>query len=236
VVAGGKATEAGKTSPTKKKREGEGLSRVHITFPCADIKLEGVWHFPEETGPFPAVIVCHPHPLYGGNMSSNVVFGICQALTQQSIAALRFNFRGVGKSGGEFGEGIAEQEDVKAALAFALSTPNIDHKKIGLAGYSFGTMVATPVAVQDERVKLLALVSPALTDSGWEQLKKYNKPKLFILGDNDFVIPEPQFWEKVKDIPEPKQCQIVAGADHFWAGFEAEVAQRVAKFFAEGFG
>jgi len=203
------------------------LSRVHITFPCADISLEGVWHFPEGTDPFPAVIVCHPHPLYGGNMSNNIVFAICQALAQQSIAALRFNFRGVRKSGGEFGEGIAEQEDVRAALALVSSTPNIDQKRIGLAGYSFGAMVATPVAVQDERVKLLALVSPALSDSGWEQLKGYTKPKFLIAGDNDFVIPEQQLWQQVKDIPEPKQCQIIPGADHFWAGFEEEVAQRV---------
>ena len=169
-------------------------------------------------------------------MSSNVVFAICQALAQQAIAALRFNFRGVGKSGGEFGGGIAEQEDVKAALALVLFSPNIDRKRIGLAGYSFGASVIVPVAVQDERVKLLALVSPALSDSGWEQLKGYNKPKFLIAGDNDSVIPEQQFWQNVKDIPEPKQCQIIAGADHFWAGFEAEVAQRVTKFFADGFG
>ena len=168
-------------------------------------------------------------------MSSNVVFAICQALAQQLIAALRFNFRGVGKSGGAFGGGIAEQEDVKAALAFVLSTPTIDQKRIGLAGYSFGAGVALPVAVQDERVKLLALVSPALLDSGWEQLKGYTKPKFIIMGDNDFVIPQQQFRQQVKDVPEPKQLQIIPGADHFWAGFEEEVAQKVTQFFVAGF-
>jgi len=211
------------------------LNRVHITFPVADISLEGVWHFPEGTGPFPAVIVCHPHPLYGGSMSSNVVFAICQALAQQSIAALRFNFRGVGRSGGEFGGGIAEQEDVRAALALVLSTPHIDHKRIGLAGYSFGASVALPVAVEDEHIKLLALVSPALLDSGREQLKGYAKPKFIIIGENDSVIPERQLQQLVEDIPEPKQCQIIAGTDHFWAGFEEEVAQRLTQFFADGF-
>jgi alpha/beta superfamily hydrolase len=194
-----------------------------------------MWHFPEGRGPFPAVIVCHPHPLYGGNMSSNVIFAICQALAQQSIAALRFNFRGVRKSGGVFGGGIAEQEDVRAALAFVSSTPTIDQKRIGLAGYSFGAGVALPVAVQDERVKLLALVSPALLDSGWEQLKRYTKPKFIIIGENDFAIPQQQLQQLVEDIPEPKQCQIIPGADHFWAGFEEEVAQKVTQFFAVGF-
>jgi alpha/beta superfamily hydrolase len=211
------------------------LNRVHITFPVADISLEGAWHFPDGTGPFPAVIVCHPHPLYGGDMSNNVVFAICQALAQQSIAALRFNFRGVRKSGGVFGGGIAEKEDVRAALVFVSSTPTIDRKRIGLAGYSFGASVALPVAVQDGRVSLLALVSPALLDSGWEQLKGYTKPKFLIMGDNDFVIPQQQFRQQVKDIPEPKQYQIISGADHFWGGFEEEVAQKVTQFFTTGF-
>lgn len=211
------------------------MKRVHITFPVGDISLEGVWHFPDGSGPFPAVIVCHPHSLYGGSMSSNVIFYICQALAQQTIAALRFNFRGVGKSGGVFGGGVAEQDDVKAALTFVLSTPNIDQKRIGLTGYSFGAGVALPVAIQDKRISMLALVSPALLDSGWEQLKGYTKPKFIIMGENDFVIPQRQLWQLVKDIPEPKQSQIIPGADHFWAGFEEEVARRVTRFFADGF-
>ena len=65
-------------------------------------------------------------------MSSNVVFGICQALAQKEIAALRFNFRGVRNSGGEYGDGIGEQDDVRAAIAFALATPEIDVKTIHL--------------------------------------------------------------------------------------------------------
>lgn len=211
------------------------MSREHTAFPCGDISLEAVWHFPEGLDSLPAVIVCHPHPLYGGNMSNNVVFAICQALAQQSIAALRFNFRGVGKSGGAFGEGVGEQEDVRAALDFVLARPGIDQERIGLAGYSFGGSVALPVAVEDERVKRLALVSPALSDSGWEELKGYGRPKLVIIGENDFVIPEGQLWQQVKDILEPKQWQVIAGADHSWAGFEEEVAGKVAGFFAEGF-
>ncbi len=209
------------------------MSREHTTIPCRDISLEAVWHFPEGTGPFPAVIVCHPHPLYGGNMSSNVVFAICQALARKSIAALRFNFRGVGKSGGEFGEGIGEQEDVKAALDFVAATANIDQKRKGLAGYSFGANVALAVATQEERVSMLALVSPALSEEGWEQLKRYARPKLVIAGDNDFVMPQAQFSRLSRDMP--KQYQVIAGADHFWSGYEEELADKVSRFFGEGF-
>ncbi len=226
---------AGERKTSQNRKGQRRLNEIHITFPCGDILLEGAWHFPQATGSSPAVIVCHPHPLYGGTMSNNVVFAICQGLAQKSIAALRFNFRGVGKSGGTFGGGITEQEDVKAAIAFALSTPDIDPKRIGLVGYSFGASVALPVAFQDERVNLLALVSPAVSDSGWEQLKKYSKPKLLVVGDEDFVIPLPKFQQHLKDIPEPKQCQVISGADHFWRGYETEVAQKVAQFFVAGF-
>lgn len=211
------------------------MKRVHITFPVGDITLEGVWHLPEGSGPFSAVIVCHPHPLHGGNMSNNVVFAICQALALKAIAALRFNFRGVGGSGGEFGGGAAEQGDVKAALALVLSTPNIDPKRIGLAGYSFGGGVALPVAAQDERIKMLALVSPALMDYGREQLKGYTRPKFIIIGEDDDMIAPDGLRELAQEIPEPKQYEVIPGADHFWVGFEEEVAQKITGFFAGGF-
>ncbi len=168
-------------------------------------------------------------------MLNNIVIAICQELPRHSIAAFRFNFRGVGNSGGAFGGGVAEQEDVKAALAFLLSTPEIDIKRIGLVGYSFGASVALPVALEEENVSLLALVSPALSDSGWEQLKGYHKAKLLIVGDADFVIPLERFLQYVNDIADPKQYQVVSGADHFWRGYEGEVAEKVVQFFAAGF-
>lgn len=223
----------GKATPkTGKQRR---VKSLHVTLPCGDIQLEGVWHFPQTTSPLAAVVVCHPHPLYGGNMSNNVVRSICQALAQRSIAALRFNFRGAGQSEGTFGDGISEQEDVSAALSFVASNPDIDPARIGLAGYSFGAGVAAPVAVQDSRVKLMALVSPALSDSTWEQLKGYKMPKLLISGEHDFVIPAAQFQQHLKDTAEPRQGEVISGADHFWMGYEEELAQKVARFFVTGF-
>ncbi|MDD5039055.1 MAG: alpha/beta hydrolase, partial [Dehalococcoidales bacterium] len=218
------------------ERQGrEGLRSIYPEFPCGEITLEGEWHLPQGEGPFPCVIVCHPHPLYGGNMSNNVVVAICQALPQKSIAAFRFNFRGVGNSGGSFGRGIREQEDVKAALDFTMSSPEIDTKRIGLAGYSFGASVALPVALQDERISLLALVSPALSDAGWEQLKGYSKSKFLMVGDIDFIISLERFKQCIGDVPDSKQYQVVSGADHFWWGYEQEVAQKVTQYFAVGF-
>jgi alpha/beta superfamily hydrolase len=209
------------------------LKRVHISFPSGQLKLEGVWHLPEGDGPFPAVIVCHPHPLYGGNMSSNVVFSICQALALKNIAALRFNFRGAGQSEGEFGGGTGEREDVRAALAFVSSAENIKRNKIGLVGYSFGGGVAAAVAVLDERVKMLALVSPALVYGG-ESLREYKKPKFIIIGENDNMVAPEEVEEAVEAMPKPKRFEIIPGADHFWAGYEEAVAEKVCRFFRKG--
>jgi len=204
-------------------------------FPCGDITLEGEWHSPGGEGPFPAVVLCHPYPPGGGTMQNNVVVAICEALFKQSIAAFRFNFRGVGGSEGSFGEGIAEREDVKAALDFVLSTPRVDAERVGLAGYSFGAMVSLPVALKDERVRMLALTSAPLSDTGWEQLKGYGKPKLYVIGEADQMLPIERFRQQTEGVAHPEQYQEIAGADHFMVGYEEELARRVAEFFAAGF-
>lgn len=204
-------------------------------FPCGDITLEGEWYLPQGEDRFPAVIVCHPHSLYGGNMYNNVVAAICEELSRQSIAAFRFNFRGVGRSGGSFGGGVAEREDVKAALTLVASASSIDSEKLGLAGYSFGGSVALPVAVEDRRVNLLALVSPAILDTGWEQLEQYTRPKFVIGGDADTVIMLERLRQNIKDVHVPDQYELVSGADHFWWGYEEQLARKVTDFFVAGF-
>ena len=203
-----------------------------VAFTSGEITLEGVWHHPATKSPLPGVIVCHPHPLYGGDMNNGVVLAICQELARRQITTLRFNFRGVGRSGGSFSGGIGEQEDVKAAISFARDSGNTAN--IGLVGYSFGASVALPVALKDERVSLLALVSPALSESGWEQLKGYPGPRLIISGEDDLLVPASRIRQLAKEVSEPKDIEIIEGADHFWNGHEAGLAQSVAGHFLTG--
>ncbi len=222
----------------------EKMKSIHVEFACGDITLEGEWHLPEREatlserqgpssgqGLFPAVVVCHPHSLYGGNMYNGVVVTICEALSRQGIAALRFNFRGVGSSGGQFGGGVNEREDVRAALEFLSSEAVVDQEKIGLAGYSFGGSVALPVALEEKRVACLALVSPALTDSGWGELEKLTRPKLTIVGGIDSVIQMDRFQQYIKAARNPTEYHVVPGADHFWGAHEDELVGEVVAFF-----
>lgn len=71
-----------------------------VIFACGDIKLEGVQHIPVGKETFPAAIICHPHPRFGGNMNNNVVTSVAEKILSSNFFSLRFNFRGVGGSGG----------------------------------------------------------------------------------------------------------------------------------------
>jgi alpha/beta superfamily hydrolase len=186
---------------------------------------------PEGTGPFPAVIVCHPHPLYGGSMNNNVVYTLSETLTQASLASLKFNFRGVGGSQGKFGQGIGEQEDVEAAISFMSTVKEVDCERIGLAGYSAGAGFALPIGFKDGRIKALAAISPPLPMFDFDFLKICPKPKLLISGSKDDLIPLNQFLEFCQSLPEPKECESIAGADHFWWGYESDLVAKVTAFF-----
>ena len=212
--------------------ERQEVRQEYVRFAGTGINLEGVLHIPAGAGPFPAVAVCHPHPLYGGNMDNNVVLAVSHALANASFVVLRFNFRGVGDSGGRHDEGIGEQRDVVAALAYLEAHSSVDSTKLGLAGYSFGTKVAVPAAVGHSRVAALALVSPFLGVQEWEQLARYFVPKLFVSGDQDGFIPARELLRTAERLPQPSLCEIVPGADHMWWGYEGEIADRVADFFA----
>lgn len=209
------------------------MKEIRVSFPSGELFLEGVLAIPEGAGPFPAVIVCHPHPLYGGSMDNNVVYSLSETLTQASLASFKFNFRGVGGSQGEFGQGIGEQEDVEAAISFINTVKKVDSKRIGLAGYSAGAGFALPVGLNDVRIKALAAVSPPLPMFDFDFLKSCPKPKLLISGSRDNFTPADQFFEFCQSLPEPKEYESIEGADHFWGGYESSLAAKVTAFFTK---
>ncbi|MBA7701977.1 hypothetical protein ES703_110728 [subsurface metagenome] len=209
------------------------MKKTEVSFRCSELSLEGELAIPEGKGSFPAVIVCHPHPLYGGSMDNNVVNSLCEALTQDSLISFKFNFRGVGRSEGEFSQGIGEQEDVEAAISFVTTVREVDSERLGLVGYSAGAAFALPVGFRDTRIKALAGVSlpRSMFDSGF--LKGCLKPKLLISGSKDDFIPTSQFLEFCQNLSEPKEYGSIEGADHFWWGYEPGLAAKVTNFFTK---
>ncbi|MEW6275118.1 MAG: alpha/beta fold hydrolase [Bacillota bacterium] len=195
-----------------------------------DLVLEAHLDLPDAPGPYPGVVLCHPHPLYGGDMDNNVIRAVARELNGRGMAALRFNFRGVGKSRGSFAGGSGEQDDAEAAVLALAGRAEIDPHRIGIAGYSFGGMVALATGERSGPVKAIAAVSPVIPPG---VLRDCPKPKFFVCGAEDELIPSATVLRETAGMAEPKTVLVIPGADHFWWGCEEKAADPVANFFAE---
>lgn len=205
----------------------EGCMEEQVMFPAGEIMLEGLFSVPSGATA-PGIVLCHPHPLYGGNMHNNVVAALAAALQHAGFATLRFNFRGVGRSGGEHGGGEKERADVQAAVTYLLSRHAAP--RVIVAGYSFGAMVGLRAGAADPRVHTLIGVALPLGFGDPSFLATSEKPKLLISGDQDPYSPLPGLQQLFATLPEPKALVTISGADHFFWGQEHEVAKAVVEF------
>jgi len=200
-----------------------------VAFPSGDLLLEGCLS-PSTSGRDVGVVLCHPHPLHGGNMYSNVVYGVARALWPYDVATLRFNFRGTGGSEGTHGGGDTEGADVAAAVTYLLHCQPVS--TVVVVGYSFGAGVGLLAGAADPRVTTLVGVAPPVARRDFSPLLTCPKPKLFIAGDRDHVCPVPALQDLLARCPEPKALALIPGADHFFLGREAAVAEAVVTFLA----
>lgn len=203
------------------------MAEVPVTFRARDgVLLEGLL---DQEGNRGVVILLHPHPLHGGEMRNHVLKALRQGALEEGFSTLRFNFRGVGKSEGSYGEGVKEREDLRGALDFVTS---IETKgPIVVAGYSFGSMVAIRVAPEDERIRGVVLVSPPLAMEDFSVLKDYSPPKLIVVGDRDYLCPLAQLQELFEKLPDPKMLKVIEGCDHFYSwGMHVAVREPLREF------
>jgi len=189
-------------------------------------RLEAILMEPE-SGPRAAAVVCHAHPLHGGMMHFKVIFRVAKALQEQGVAALRFNFRGVGRSEGVHDHGRGEQDDARAALdELQRRYPSLP---LLAAGFSFGANVALRVAAAEARVRAVASLGlPIAHLDDLDFLQTLRRPRLFVQGGNDEFGGATAIRAVVDPLPEPKRLLIVDGADHFMTGRLDEVHATVA--------
>jgi len=196
-----------------------------INFPSGELTLEGLLRLLEQT-PAPAIVVCHPHPRYGGDMHNNVVDAVCQTAVENGISALRFNFRGAGSSEGRYDNGIGERDDVRAALTYLRGLPEVDSGRVALAGYSFGAAVA--LHATDERLNAFIAVSlptaMALNDV------HVACPALFISGDQDEYSDPGELTRLVHRLGSQAELKLLPGLGHFWFGVERDLQAIIAPF------
>ena len=179
-------------------------------------RLEAVLMHPDAS-PVAAGVVCHAHPLHGGVMHFKPVFRAAKALQSSGIAALRFNFRGVGRSEGDHDNGIGEQEDARAALSeLERRFPGLP---LVLGGFSFGSGVALRVAARDARVRaVFALGYPLLRGGDTAPLEAVVQPRLFVQGERDEFGPGEALRALVLPLAPPRELVVVPGADHYFTG------------------
>ncbi len=207
------------------------MDPVSVTLAGPAGALEGRLHLPDEGAPSAAVVICHPHPLMGGDMHNNVVMGVCRELVGSGIAVLRFNFRGVGASAGMHDQGRGEVEDAREALRYLSELPELGGRVIGLAGYSFGAGVAMKAAFAYETAGALSVIGRARVDPDDGIARRPTLPVQFIIGERDRQM-APEHAERLSaELTVPPDMHVIAGADHFFAGREREIGSLVAKFF-----
>ncbi len=176
-----------------------------------------------------AVVFAHPHPQYGGTMHTKTVYQGAKALTRIGCAVLRFNFRGVGTSDGEFDRGEGEMDDFKAALDYMASRyPGLP---LWAAGFSFGAWVALETGAADDRVTVLIGIAPPVVTSvsgmnyTFPNTLASSKPKFFIQGEADDVCPLEGMWQFYGQLSEPKELVVIDGAGHLFEGKTTEVGE-----------
>ncbi len=199
-----------------------------VAIPCGGITLEGLLHLPDGGGPSPGIVVCHPHPQYGGDMYNNVVSALVRAALHGGFAALRFNFRGVGESEGTHAGGQAERDDVKAACTFLAGQTEIDSERVALAGYSFGAAMAL-LAAPDVSPAGLALVSLP-TVAGELSPPGGDFPLLLVSGDRDEYSDTAALALLAETAGERARLEVMPGVDHFWSGSDDRLIETTAAF------
>ncbi len=165
--------------------------------------------------PYHIAIICHPHPLYGGTMDNKVVYTIARTLHELGMPTIRFNFRGVGRSKGQYDNGIGEAQDLTAVIQQAQQ--RYPGYQLFLAGFSFGAYIALKIAGTVQPNQLIT-VAPPVNLFDFSQIQPPNCPWLLIQGNQDEVVPQLHVADWANRLINSPDMQILDGVGHFFHG------------------
>ncbi|XVN42174.1 MAG: alpha/beta hydrolase [Candidatus Rickettsia vulgarisii] len=182
-------------------------------------RIEG--RYTKSTNPkAPIALVLHPHPLYGGTMNNKVVYNIYKALADSGFTVLRINFRGVGRSQGEFDNGIGEMTDAATALDWLqLNNPTTSSINL-IAGFSFGSWIAMQLIMRRPEINNFIAISPPVNKYDFSFLSQCPISGFILQGDSDSIVSEEAVLELAHKLSKQKHItvdyKIIQGADHFF--------------------
>jgi alpha/beta superfamily hydrolase len=193
------------------------MEEERVFFKSKGLKIEGLI---SDTQGQNGVVVTHPHPLYGGEMDNNVVESIVRTYAAKGYSTLRFNFRGVGRSEGAYGDGTGEQEDVREAVAYLAQ---LGKTSIDLAGYSFGAWVNAQCIDHLSDVRRMVMVSPPVNFMDFSFFSQCPRLRLVIAGSEDDIAPPAMIQQMLSAWNPDAGFKVIKGADHFYWGKTSEI-------------
>ncbi|MEC9433690.1 MAG: alpha/beta hydrolase [Pseudomonadota bacterium] len=189
-----------------------------VIFPGPDGRLEGRYH-PQKAKDAPLALILHPHPQFGGTMNNKVVYNLHYAFHRLGFAVLRFNFRGVGRSQGEFDQGIGELSDAAAALDY-LQVLNPNARQSWVAGFSFGAWIGMQLLMRRPEISGFVSVAPPANMYDFSFLAPCPSSGLVVNGEADRVAPPSDVLKLVDKLKTQRGIEIthevIPGAGHFF--------------------
>ena len=189
-----------------------------VIFPGPDGRLEGRYH-PQKDRDSPIALILHPHPQFGGTMNNRVVYELHYAFHRQGFSVMRFNFRGVGRSQGEFDQGIGELSDAASALDY-LQAMKPESKICFIAGFSFGAWIGMQLLMRRPEISGFVSVAPPANLFDFTFLAPCPASGLVINGDKDDIVPADSVKKLVDKLSTQKGITIthnvIKGANHFF--------------------
>ena len=212
------------------------MHQLSIDFYSKKLSLIGLITSPMESlGSSPGMILCHPHPALGGSMHNGVITAISKLGSESGIASLRFNFRGIGGSEGDFENGKDSNEDVKAALNLTRSWKGsgFDKNNIVLVGYSFGAGVILENIKNFKHVRSFILIAPPISSLKNSRIHKDKRPKLFIGGQNDTISPSVEIQRELDKIRQPVKFSEIPNVGHSMEPEGKLIAEQVIQYLVD---
>lgn len=193
-------------------------------------RLEGLLEAPQDVELVGCAVVCHPHPLHGGTMQNKVAHTLARTFVGQGFVTLRFNFRGVNESDGEYDEGRGELEDVIAAAGWLKN----DYRDLPLwiSGFSFGAAMAVHAAIRLSPEGLVS-IAPAVSRFAALHSSQPDCPWLILQGDQDELVDIDATVAWVNKLEPGPELQILEGAEHFFHGKLTLLREAVESFIGK---
>ncbi len=193
------------------------MPEVNIVGP--EGRLEGRYHHQPNADRSPIALILHPHPQFGGTMNNKVVYNLFHAFARKGFSALRFNFRGVGKSQGAFDNGQGELSDAASALDW-LQTSNPNASACWVAGFSFGAWISMQLLMRRPEIDSFISVAPPANVLDFSFLAPCPASGLIVHGANDDIVPTEEVEKLAAKLQSQRGIEItyetIAGANHFF--------------------